>query len=85
MPMIVHRQRSLRNEGFSGEGLKSLPLAQLVRHRLRDWPVESQQGSRRNAMIASTALAQRRAEREDVEHFLASRAREAEPRVSMRG
>lgn len=38
--------------------------------RARAWPVESQQGSRRNAMIACTALAARRAEREDVEAFL---------------
>jgi hypothetical protein len=37
------------------------------------WPVESQQPARRNAMIASTALAQRRAELDDVEQFLASR------------
>jgi hypothetical protein len=33
--------------------------------------VESQIGSRRNAMIASTALAQRRAELIDVEEFMA--------------
>jgi hypothetical protein len=38
--------------------------------RLRRWSVESQQGSRRNAMLASTALAARRAERDDVEAFL---------------
>ncbi len=38
----------------------------------RRWSVESQQGSRRNAMIASTALAQRRAELNDVEDFLAA-------------
>ena len=37
---------------------------------VRRWPVESQQRSRRNAMIAATALAQRRAERDDVEEFL---------------
>jgi hypothetical protein len=37
------------------------------------WPAESQQRARRNAMIASTALAQRRAELDDVEQFLASR------------
>ncbi len=36
------------------------------------WPVESQQRARRNAMIASTALAQRRAETDEVEEFLAS-------------
>ena len=39
---------------------------------VRDWPVASQQRSRRNAMIASTALAQRRAELAEVEDFLAS-------------
>jgi hypothetical protein len=39
---------------------------------VRQWPVESQQRSRRNAMIASTALAQRRAELDDVEEFLAA-------------
>ena len=46
----------------------------LVLDRVRAWPVQSQQGARRNAMIANTALAARRAEREDVEAFLASRA-----------
>lgn len=63
---------------------KLVGLTSLV-NRLRGWPVNSQHGSRRNAMIATTALAQRRAEREDVERFLAARGREAEPRVSMRG
>jgi len=36
------------------------------------WPVESQQTARRNAMVASTALARQRAEREDVEEFFAT-------------
>jgi hypothetical protein len=40
---------------------------------VRRWPVESQLGARRNAMVASTALAQRRAELQDVEQFLAAR------------
>jgi hypothetical protein len=40
------------------------------------WPVESQQRARRNAMVASTALAQRRAEREDVEEFFAARGKD---------
>ncbi len=40
------------------------------------WPVESQHRARRNAMIASTVLAQRRAELDDVERFLASRHRD---------
>ena len=35
------------------------------------WSVASQQQARRNAMIASTALAQRRAETNEVEEFLA--------------
>lgn len=38
----------------------------------RRWPVESQLQSRRNAMVASTALAQRRAELDEVEEFLAA-------------
>ena len=37
------------------------------------WPVESQQRARRNAMIASNALAQRRVELDEVEKFLATR------------
>jgi hypothetical protein len=46
------------------------PLS-LVVHRVRAWPVQSQQGARRNAMIATTALAARRAERQDVDDFFA--------------
>jgi hypothetical protein len=41
---------------------------------VRRWPVESQLRARRNAMIASTALAQRRAELVEVEEYLAERA-----------
>ena len=36
------------------------------------WAIGSQQTARRNAMIASTALTQRRAELIEVEEFLAS-------------
>ena len=36
------------------------------------WAVESQQTARRNAMIASTALTQRRSELIEVEEFLAT-------------
>ena len=39
---------------------------------LESWAVASQQGARRNAMIASTALAKRRAELIEVEEYLAS-------------
>ncbi len=38
------------------------------------WPVETQHGSRRNAMVASTALTERRRERDEVEEFLTARA-----------
>lgn len=48
------------------------PLRGLVQ-RVQDWPVASQQQARRNAMIASTACAQRRAEREEVADFLEAR------------
>lgn len=37
------------------------------------WAHASQLGSRRNAMVAATALAQRRIERQDTEAFLADR------------
>ena len=43
------------------------------------WPVETQQGSRRNAMVASTALTERRHERDEVEEFLAARTQAAGP------
>ena len=49
---------------------------------VRQWPVESQQRSRRNAMIASTALAQRRAEFNDVEDFLAAAGLAPTPEVA---
>lgn len=47
------------------------PLRRLVDAVAR-WPVESQLGARRNAMVAATALTQRRAERQEVEEFLAA-------------
>ena len=49
---------------------------------VRRWPVESQQRARRNAMIASTALAQRRAELDEVEEFLTTLARVPAPEVA---
>jgi hypothetical protein len=42
----------------------------VVADRVHTWAVESQLGARRNAMVASTALAARRAERQDVDDFL---------------
>jgi hypothetical protein len=47
------------------------PLLAPAVERVRAWPVESQLGARRNAMVAGTALAARRAEREDVEAWFA--------------
>jgi hypothetical protein len=47
----------------------------------RRWPIDSQLGARRNAMVASTALAQRRAERDEVEAFLAALRRAPEATV----
>jgi DNA-binding FadR family transcriptional regulator len=43
-----------------------------VAGHVNTWSVESQLGARRNAMVACTALAARRAEREDVDDFLAA-------------
>ena len=49
------------------------PPLQLVRSVL-GWPVETQLGSRRNAMVASSALTELRREREEVEDFLEAHA-----------
>jgi hypothetical protein len=46
------------------------PLLALLR-----WPVESQQHARRNALLATTALAQARHERDQVEEYLVAHAR----------
>ncbi len=43
--------------------------AATVLARLRAWPVESQQRARRNAMLAATDCAQRRAERQEVADY----------------
>jgi hypothetical protein len=45
------------------------------------WPVRSQHGARRNALVASTALAERRREQADVEEFLARHAATRGPRA----
>ena len=55
-----------------------LPLAAAARR----WSTSSQTRARRNAMVALTSLAQRRAEREDADAFLEAAAeRRAEPAV----
>ena len=52
------------------------PMRHLVRlgQAISDWPVESQQQARRNAMVAVNACAHRRAEREEVASYLADKA-----------
>jgi hypothetical protein len=57
------------------------PFATLI-HDLRTWPQTSQDQARRNAMIAATACAQRRAERQEVEDYFESLARPAEPEAT---
>jgi hypothetical protein len=59
--------------------LVPLQLLEPVRRVIEQVAVESQLRARRNALIACTALAQRRAERIEVEEFLAARA--APPQV----
>jgi hypothetical protein len=51
---------------------------------VRRWPIGSQQRARRNAMVASAALAQRRAELDDVEEFLAALGGAPVPEVAAR-
>lgn len=53
-----------------------------VRH-LTDWHVHTQIGSRRNALMASTAIAERRKERDEVEAFLSRHGppRETHPKM----
>jgi hypothetical protein len=57
-----------------------------ARDRVQRWAVESQQRARRNAMLATTECAQRRAEREEVEDYfaalLAPRAGDAVPHAA---
>ena len=50
------------------------------------WARASQQGSRRNAMVAATALTQRRVERDEVEAYLGGRTgrRTAERTVTVK-
>ena len=49
---------------------------------LRGWAVRSQQGSRRNAMIATTELTRLRIERDEVAAYLAGRVQRAAPAAS---
>jgi len=54
------------------------PISQFI-HSLRSWPQTSQEQARRNAMIAATACAQRRVERQEVDDYFASITAPPEP------
>lgn len=54
------------------------PFATFI-HDLRSWPQTSQDRARRNAMIAATACAQRRVERQEVDDYFDSLTRPPEP------
>ncbi len=58
-----------------------LPLVVHLDRWVDQWAVASQQQARRNAMVAATALTQRRAETREVEDFLAAQGvrRAADP------
>lgn len=56
-----------------------LPTIPNLAAAARTWSVESQQVSRRNAMLAATQCAQRRAEREDVADYFDARVRPKPP------
>lgn len=62
----------------AGPSVVAMPLSSTAHlvgsltQRARRWPEEAQLQARRNAMVAATALAQRRAEREEVAEFLAA-------------
>jgi hypothetical protein len=55
-----------------------------ARH-LADVPVRAQQGAVRNALVASTALTQRRIELDEVEEFLAQHRRRYDARRAAAG
>ncbi len=68
-------------------GAPSVVVMQRLHVPLLDhWARASQQGSRRNAMVAATVLTQRRVERDEVEAYLASSTerRTAERTVTVR-
>lgn len=50
--------------------------------KLKDWPVTTQQGARRNALVASTALTRLRIERAEIDAFLEAAAARHEVRAN---
>ena len=49
---------------------------------VKNWPVASQQGARRNALVAATALTQLRVERAEIEAFVEAAAARHEVRAN---
>ena len=58
------------------------PVARLL-HDLRTWPRTSQEQARRNAMVAATDCARRRAERQEVDDYLTRTSPPVESAVSV--
>jgi hypothetical protein len=58
-------------------------LLRFATRRATGWYVDLDQVSRRNAMVASTALAQRRLEYVEVEEFLALHQARHQPRLGV--
>ncbi|MFZ0140961.1 MAG: hypothetical protein WAL70_07745 [Aeromicrobium sp.] len=58
-------------------------LLRFATRRATRWYVDLDQVSRRNAMVASTALAQRRLEHVEVEEFLALHQMRHQPRLGV--
>jgi hypothetical protein len=56
--------------------MTAIQLLMTATSRAARWHVHSQEVARRNAMVASTALTQRRVELDEVEAFLASHQRQ---------
>lgn len=56
-----------------------------ITRRAARWHVHSQETARRNAMVASTALTQRRVELDEVEEFLALHRRQFDVRAVQAG
>lgn len=55
--------------------MSALPTPRAILRAVTHWHIDSQQTARRNALVATTALTERRRERQDVEEFLALHAR----------
>lgn len=75
----MNRHPTLLTTPRSVPGAAWHAVARSVAGSVHRWAVDSQQGARRNAMIASTAMARVRAERDDVEAFLAARSHPQQP------